>query len=62
MLMKLESHPKYNEGVVIDRKEIHEPRMPFNCIQLSFRSNDYMMLKCVLLFSQIHSEDISDYF
>lgn len=44
MLMKLESHPKYNEGVVIDRKEIHEPRMPFNCIQLSFRSNDYMML------------------
>lgn len=28
MLMKLESHPKYNEGMVIDRKEIHEPRMP----------------------------------
>ena len=44
MLMKLETHPKYNEGMVIDRKEIHEPRMPFNCIQLSFRSNDYMML------------------
>lgn len=44
MLMKLESRPKYNEGMVIDRKEIHEPRMPFNCIQLSFRSNDYMML------------------
>lgn len=43
MLMKLESHRKYNEGMVIDRKEIHEPRMPFNCVQLSFRCNDYMM-------------------
>ena len=52
MLMKLESHPKYNEGVVINRKEIHEPRMPFNCIQLSFRSNDYMMLNmCAFIFS-----------
>ena len=52
MLMKLESHRKYNEGMVIDRKEIHEPRMPFNCVQLSFRCNDDMMLKvCAFIFS-----------
>lgn len=30
MLMKLESQPKCNEGMAIDRKEIHEPTMPCN--------------------------------
>lgn len=62
MLMKKGSKPKSNGDMSVHIKEIHEPRISSNSIQLSFRNNDYVVRHIWFYFLKYVQKILSDYF